>query len=47
VQVAKYIDPDYAKELKQAMLNGVQILCYGCQVSSEKIVINQSLQFFS
>jgi sugar fermentation stimulation protein A len=47
VQVAKHIDPDYAKELKQAMLNGVQILCYGCKISSEKIYINQSLPFFS
>tara|TARA_R110002111_G_scaffold185693_1_gene251713 strand:- start:414 stop:1118 length:705 start_codon:yes stop_codon:yes gene_type:complete len=47
VQVASHIDPDYAKELKQAMLNGVQILCYGCKISSEKIYINQSLKFFS
>lgn len=47
VQVAKHIDPDYAKELKQAMLNGVQVLCYGCELSSEKIYINQSLPFFS
>ncbi|WP_339719259.1 DNA/RNA nuclease SfsA [uncultured Paraglaciecola sp.] len=47
VQVARHIDPDYAKELKQAMLNGVQVLCYGCEISSEKIHINQSLRFFS
>ena len=47
VQVAKHIDPEYAKELKQAMLNGVQILCYGCEISSEKIYINQPLPFFS
>jgi sugar fermentation stimulation protein A len=47
VQVAKHIDPDYANELKRAMLNGVQVLCYGCKISSEKIYINQSLQFFS
>jgi sugar fermentation stimulation protein A len=47
VQVAKHIDLDYAKELKQAMLSGVQILCYGCKINSEKIYINQSLQFFS
>jgi sugar fermentation stimulation protein A len=47
VQVAKYIDPDYAKELKRAMLNGVQILCYGCEINSEKIYINQVLCFFS
>lgn len=47
VQVAKHIDPDYAKELKQAMLNGIQILCYGCKISSEKIYLNQSLPFIS
>lgn len=47
VQVASHIDPDYANELKQAMLKGVQILCYGCTISSEKIYINQSLPFFS
>jgi sugar fermentation stimulation protein A len=47
VQVAKHIDPDYAMELKQAMLKGVQILCYGCEISSEKIYINQPLRFFS
>jgi sugar fermentation stimulation protein A len=47
VQVAKQIDTDYAKELKQAMLGGVQILCYGCNINSEKIYINQSLPFFS
>ena len=47
VQVAKHIDPDYAKELKQAMLSGVQILCYDCKINSEKIYINQPLPFFS
>jgi sugar fermentation stimulation protein A len=47
VQVATQIDPDYAKELKQAMLSGVQILCYGCKISLEKIYINQPLPFFS
>ena len=47
VQVATHIDPDYAKELKRAMLNGVQILCYGCEINSEKIYINQILCFFS
>jgi sugar fermentation stimulation protein A len=47
VQVAKHIDSDYAKELKQAMLSGVQILCYGCKISAENVYINQSLPFFS
>lgn len=47
VQVASHIDPDYAKELKQAMLSGVQVLCYGCDISPEKIYINQPLPFIS
>lgn len=47
VQVAKHIDPNYANELKQAMLNGVQVLCYDCEISEEEIYINQSLPFFS
>lgn len=47
VQVAKHIDSDYAKELKRAMLNGLQILCYDCNISPEKIYLNQSLPFFS
>lgn len=47
VQVAKHIDLDYANELKLAMSNGVQILCYGCKIDAEKIYINQSLPFFS
>lgn len=47
VQVASHIDPDYAKELKQAMLSGVQVLCYGCEISPEKIYINQPLPFIS
>lgn len=47
VQVAKHIDLDYAKELNQAMLKGVEILCYDCKISPEKIYINQSLPFFS
>lgn len=47
VQVASHIDPDYAVELEQAILSGVEVICYGCLVSPEKIVINQPLEFFS
>ena len=45
MHVAEYIDPDYAFELKQAVKNGVEILCYGCSISAEKIYINQRLKF--
>jgi sugar fermentation stimulation protein A len=47
VQVAQHIDADYAQELKQAMLNGVEILCYGCEINPQEIYINQFLCFFS
>ncbi|MEP0354248.1 DNA/RNA nuclease SfsA [Paraglaciecola sp.] len=45
VQVAEHIDPAYAKELKLAIKNGVEVLCYGNAINSEKIYINQSLTF--
>ncbi|MGS2719197.1 DNA/RNA nuclease SfsA [Paraglaciecola aestuariivivens] len=43
VKVAQHIDPDYAEILKQAILSGVEVVCYGCAISPEKIVINQAL----
>lgn len=46
VRVADHIDPDYAVALNQAILHGVQVFCYGCDISPEKIYINQSLPFF-
>lgn len=46
VKVAEHIDLDYAVALKQAILSGVQVFCYGCQISPEKIHINQPLPFF-
>jgi sugar fermentation stimulation protein A len=47
VSVADQIDPNYAAELKSAMENGVEVLCYSCFISEEKIFINQALSFFS
>jgi sugar fermentation stimulation protein A len=45
VGVAQHIDLDYAQALNQAMLSGVQVLCYGCEIAPEKIYINQALPF--
>ena len=42
---AKEIDPDYAKTLKQAHNNGVDIFPVQVKVSPEKIVINKILPF--
>lgn len=46
VSVAEHIDPTYAAELKSAMENGVEVLCYACYINEEKIFINQALSFF-
>ncbi|MEP1382973.1 MAG: DNA/RNA nuclease SfsA [Paraglaciecola sp.] len=47
VKVAEHIDPAYAKELKIAIKNGVEVICYGSAISSKKIYINQALKFNS
>lgn len=47
MSVAQHIDQNYADELKSAMENGVEILCYACCINEEKIFINQALKFFS
>lgn len=43
VRLAEHIDPAYATAVQQAAAVGVQILAVGCQISQEKILINQSL----
>lgn len=45
VSAASFIDPDYAEALKQARAAGVEIICYACVMSEEKIELNQSLNF--
>ena len=41
--VAGDIDPAYAKGLKAALAQGVEALCYGCEVSFDGITITQPL----
>lgn len=45
VTVAKHIDADYAKEMKQAIAQGVEVLCYSCSIDQQKLDINQPLGF--
>jgi sugar fermentation stimulation protein A len=45
VSAASFIDPDYALALNQACAAGVEIICYGCEISEEKIELNQSLKY--
>lgn len=45
VRAAEHIDAEYARLLDEAVEQGVQVLCYGCQFSPEKIELNQSLGF--
>lgn len=43
VQLATHIDPAYAEAVRHAAHCGVSISAVGCQISQEKIEINQSL----
>lgn len=42
-QVAADIDPTYAKGLKTALAQGVEAVCYGCEVSPDGITITKAL----
>lgn len=44
VQVAAHIDPQYEQELRRAKKAGVEVLCYSCLFTEQKITINQRLQ---
>ncbi len=41
--VAADLDPTYAKSLKKAMAEGVEALCYGCDVTPDAITVTKSL----
>ena len=42
--IAKDIDPDYAKALKLAVKNKLNILCYDCKFSSKGIKLNKQIK---
>jgi len=42
--IAKDIDPDYAKALKIAVKNKLNILCYDCKFSSKGIKLNKQIK---
>jgi sugar fermentation stimulation protein A len=44
VQVAAHIDPQYDQELRRAKKAGVEVVCYSCVLTEQKITINQRLQ---
>jgi len=41
--VAADIDPTYAEELAKAMKAGVEVVCYACTLSPEKITVSRKL----
>ena len=45
VSAAKDIDPVYADTLEQAISAGVEVIAWGCEISEEKIELNQALNF--
>ncbi|GGF86172.1 DNA/RNA nuclease SfsA [Alteromonas lipolytica] len=46
VQLAEHIDAKYAAAVRDAAQRGVRVFAVGCQISEEKININQSLPVF-
>lgn len=45
VQVADFIDEEYAKLLQQAMAIGVEVICYSCDINENNIEITKKLNF--
>jgi sugar fermentation stimulation protein A len=43
--IAADIDPAYARTLRRAMARGVEVLCYGCRVSTAEIRVGGPLAF--
>jgi len=43
-QIAKDIDPEYAKALMRAVKNKLNILCYDCKFSSKGIKLNKKIK---
>ena len=44
-KIAKDIDKDYELTLREAINNGIQILCYNCKLSNEEIIINKQVNY--
>lgn len=42
--IADDIDPEYAKGLKVAMKAGVEVLCYACDVSPERVTVTRRIE---
>jgi sugar fermentation stimulation protein A len=42
-KIADSIDPDYAKAVEQAVENGVELLCYGCELSLTNISVSHKI----
>ncbi len=45
VQVAEDIDPEYARTLRQALAQGIEVVCYSVQMSRQAFVIDRQLPF--
>ncbi len=43
---ADHIDPAYGKALRRAMLSGVQMTCWQCEMGPSEIRVNKALQLF-
>lgn len=46
VGLADDIDPEYGATLRESIRSGVEVIAYGCRLSTSEIVINQRLPFY-
>lgn len=44
-KIAHHLDPDYAKALEYAVEQGVEVLCYACEMSLLGIKLTQAIKF--
>lgn len=42
-KIADSIDPDYARAVEQAMADGVEVLCYGCDLTLTNISVSNKI----
>lgn len=45
IGIARDIDPSYAESVAHAIDQGVEVICLGCQVSPDEVVVNRELPF--
>ena len=46
-KIAGHIDPAYKANLQKAITSGVEVLCYDCTFTNDKIILNKKIKFIN